>query len=170
MLTPSSLCMGQPGSRLSNLVGGRFRLLQVKAGNTGWDEASVSYIAGFWVIISTLSFSGQACLLNGGDPNTGSPVGTPEGSLGSLARAADPSSVWFSGEGGRSHLTNFFQTSPLPALLQHGPSHSLSQSGCSWRLLSLHSWAVLMTCGGRVSPSPGLLLEQLRGKRAGQAA
>ena len=115
MLTPYSLCMGQPGSRLSNLVGGRFTLLQVKAGNTRWDEASVSYIAGFWVIISTLSFSGQACLLNGGDPNTGSPVGTQEGSLGSLARAADPSSIWFSGEGGRSHLSQLFPDLPTPS-------------------------------------------------------
>lgn len=115
MLTPSSLCMGQPGSRLSNLVGGRFTLLQVKARNTRWDEATVSYIAGFYVIISTLNFSGQACLLNGGDPNTGSLVGTQEGSVGSLARAADPSSIWFSDEGGHLHLSQLLPDLPAPS-------------------------------------------------------
>lgn len=104
-----------------------------------------------------MSISGQACLLNGGDPSPGSLVGTQEGSLGSLVRAADPSSIWFCDEGGRSHISQLLPDLPAPS---SSPAWPIPQP-LTARVLMEASFTPLTTRIGKISPSPSLLLKQL---------
>lgn len=72
-------------------------------------------------------------------------------------RAADPSSIWFCDEGGRSHISQLLPDLPAPS---SSPAWPIPQPLTS-RVLMEASFTPLTTRIGKISPSPSLLLKQL---------
>lgn len=80
-------------------------------------------------------------------------------------RAADPSSIWFCDEGGRSHLSQLLPDLPAPS---SSPAWPIPQP-LTARVLMEASFTPLTTRIGKISLSPSLLLKQLsRGGEEGR--